>query len=222
MDAWETAQHLELEHWLQSQSTQDILKKARPKEEIRAGYEEVSKRMWARHGIDVGTFRNKVCLEIGAGPTGRCLALRAAHWAAIDPLLVQYKDYIPWAQLDHFDDPRSCPAERMLPDMFRRYDFIACINALDHCRDPKRVMQNAWLYLVNGGSMFLSLDVAEAEGDDMHHAMTIEQLEHMIFSVGFHITNHYQCKAFPARDGSWLDAYGGGIAHHYWLAKCGG
>lgn len=110
-----------------------------------------------------------------------------------DPLLEKYRK-IPevakhWEKLH---DISSAPAEVMMDSLEGLLDFVLCWNALDHCFDPMKVMDNITKYLKPGGILLLSYDLAEAH---LGHPGIPNRKELSQF-----IMKHYTVEAFAFRE----------------------
>jgi SAM-dependent methyltransferase len=219
-EQWKKAQQLELKHWQESKANGNVVNTWSDAFRIKQGYTEVSKKIMQRFMFKQDQFINDEVIDLGCGPTGRTMWLNCKKLIGVDPLLADYAD-LPWAQLEHYDMKVPLPAETRLTGINAAAVF--CINVLDHCARPAKVIMNAAHYLQPGGIFFLSVDIGAEEPDDMHpHAeWTVDNYADAIAKAGMMITRVQVGRAFPQSEGTWLDAWGGGMAYHFWIMKRG-
>ena len=215
---WTEAQRLELRHWINGNRHIDASTEDR-RESIRHRYERISRLIWSALGFMKDCFSGYEVLEIGAGPTGRCLWFDGT-FDAIDPLYAEY-EAMEWAQTDFYRQWYGVPAEKLLEECVHQYHAVICMNCLDHCHNPWAVMRNAFEYVCFGGTMFLSCDVGE-QVDEMHPCTMGEmKLIDLIEDTGFIIEKQTHGHCYPGKEigDPWRDNWGGGIANHFWLRK---
>jgi 2-polyprenyl-6-hydroxyphenyl methylase/3-demethylubiquinone-9 3-methyltransferase len=186
---WKLAQYLEIRWW------QRYLRN-KPVEE----YLTWKRNYW--HG-----FLEKIYLEIpdsasvldaGCGPAGIFTILEKQQVTAIDPLLDRYAREIP-----HFDKnqyPRVQFHTAGLEDWpsNQQFDYIFCINAINHVNDIKAAARNLRQLLKPGGKLILSIDTHNYSflkwifklipGDALHpHQMDLEEYVSLLNEVGFEV-----------------------------------
>ncbi|MEM2250943.1 MAG: methyltransferase domain-containing protein, partial [Candidatus Hadarchaeales archaeon] len=96
-------------------------------------------------------FKNRIICDIGAGPKLRTKFFENAKIAAIEPLGSKFISEYSWSDIKDAWRLYTQPAEKFIPDLENRCDFIVCINVLDHVYDPISVLKNAFRYLKAGG-----------------------------------------------------------------------
>lgn len=106
-------------------------------------------------------------LDVGCGPVSVIGYLTEPNRAAIvgvDPLADQYRELYRHYDLHNPIDLRRGFAER-LTDSFRpaSVDFVNCVNALDHCYDPRQALSSLVTVLREGCFAHLEVFVNEAE-----------------------------------------------------------
>ena len=97
-------------------------------------------------------------LDAGCGPAGIFMALSACRVEAVDPLLDQYAglahfhpEAYPWVTFFGQDlESFSIPAP---------YDWVFCLNALNHMRDIPKSIRQLHQALKPGGTLVVSVDV---------------------------------------------------------------
>ena len=187
----------------------------------------MSRRIWGQLGFSRETFAGKICLDIGAGPTARCVGLDGTWWA-IEPLAESYV----WMP---YDRVWAVPAEQFIPELVDAVDYVVSLNALDHCFDLPAILCNAHRYLRRGGYAFWSFDVDKPITDDPTHplVMTHDEADAAIREAGFRVIRRTHGKCYPRLSRKWrssrgqrcvsaappwIDSWGGGTAYH-WLCK---
>jgi len=120
-------------------------------------------------------IENKTCLEIGSGPAG---ALIRWYWTKrriiIDPLVSEYKRLsIEKFGKSFFTDDiilYSQNAETYIPNLRNKINgVIVCRNALDHCENPIKVIENMAKYAKSGCYLLLWSDIYHKKGHDEGH-----------------------------------------------------
>ncbi|MEM1217618.1 MAG: methyltransferase domain-containing protein [Bacteroidota bacterium] len=97
-------------------------------------------------------------LDAGCGPAGINMIMEQYQVTAIDPLLEQYQE-----QIEHFR-PASFPwvdyrMQRLEElDAPATFDWIFCLNVINHVADLDRSIQQLWSSLRPGGTMVVSVD----------------------------------------------------------------
>ncbi|MEM1097917.1 MAG: methyltransferase domain-containing protein [Planctomycetota bacterium] len=95
-------------------------------------------------------------LDIGCGPTGIFTAIETeGRKVGLDPLIDEYRDHYPLSPGVEF---LKCGGEQIdLPDA--SFEHVFCLNALDHCLEPQRVLEESFRVLKPGGQFTLAVDV---------------------------------------------------------------
>jgi 2-polyprenyl-3-methyl-5-hydroxy-6-metoxy-1,4-benzoquinol methylase len=93
------------------------------------------------------------------------LFFKDAKLFALDPLAGKFMREVPWCDLSKAAGVYSRPAEERVDALTGRMDLIICMNVLDHCFDTGKVLENLDGYLVEGGTLLLSVDVDHG----LHH-----------------------------------------------------
>ena len=137
-------------------------------------------------------------LDAGCGPAGVFTVLAKASVTGVDPLLDDY-DALP-----HFDRTAypnvhwvSRPLEAYAPE--RPYEYVFCLNVINHVRDLSRVLRTLTRALTPGGTLVLSVDAhrfaplrwvfALVPGDVLHpHQLTVAQYESVCTEAGLRLT----------------------------------
>lgn len=101
---------------------------------------------------------NSVCLDAGCGPAGIFIILENMPVDAIDPLIDKYET------LDIFDKKAHANVnfikssiEKFNPE--RQYDYIFCLNAINHVENLDKSITNLSVLLKPGGTIIISTDV---------------------------------------------------------------
>lgn len=99
------------------------------------------------------------CLDAGSSLAGIFTVLEAQEVQAIDPLMDSYA-----AQLPQFFEPAWYPwasfAQARLEDLAETnaYDFVFCLNVINHVADLSGALARLWAALRSGGELVLSVD----------------------------------------------------------------
>ena len=145
---WKIAQRLELRWWKRYLSKQN-----------RPEYLDWKKSYWTEFltRLKVPKVEGKV-LDAGCGPAGIFMILNDAEVTAIDPLLDQYRTEIDLPDQSFRDQItfKSLGIEEY--HMIEHYDFIFCLNAINHVNDLDKAYYNLGESLKPGGTMVMSID----------------------------------------------------------------
>lgn len=147
---WKLAQTLEYKWWqnyLQKKDTTEYL-------QWKCHYwQEVLLTVSKQIEIPIG----KTILDAGCGPAGIFITLKGNTLDAIDPLLKRYEN------LPHFQPEKyawtqfkNIPIEAL--DETEKYDFIFCMNAINHVNDIDRCYDNLAKALKPNGYLIISTD----------------------------------------------------------------
>jgi SAM-dependent methyltransferase len=147
-------------------------------------WSEVSLKLLKGLGVDLA-MESKTIIDAGCGS-------RLCTWAladrnnlvGIDPLIDRYIE-LPFSDLNTIEH-YGVPLEEMVGSIEGTTDVVICLNVLDHCLDPARVLSNLYRYLKPGGEFYLWTDLGHL--DDIHEGdYSKEQLRNMIEEAGFKI-----------------------------------
>jgi len=102
-------------------------------------------------------LEGKYIMDAGCGPAGVFMVLKGNYVTAIDPLLDKYK------ALQHFKpekctwvDFRNVAIEGIIEE--NKYDYIFCLNAINHVNDLERCYDNLVKALKPNGYLVVSID----------------------------------------------------------------
>lgn len=147
---WRLAQWLEIRWWRRYLRRRDL-----------AAYLTQKKAYWRRllRTLSVDIPVGARVLDAGCGPAGVFLVLDQAAVDAVDPLLDQYqrqfafprRAHFPWV---HFHD---APLEAWRPS--HRYDWVCCLNAINHVRDWELALDRLSELALPEGQLLLGVDV---------------------------------------------------------------
>lgn len=208
---WQMMQRNELQHWA-VRGTGDY-----------AADPNKSRVIWDRFGIDRDDYAGKWVLDVGCGPTGRTAYFQGASIVGLDPLALEYQSRWP-TRMSMYAGLISLPAETFVIELKGSCDLIVCLNCLDHCQDPAKVLSNLSAYLRPSGLCFLSTDVATTKKHlspgDLHCRHVPKTIVKWIRDAELRIERHEQGKTWPMPDGTWNDGYTANtLAHHWWLRR---
>jgi 2-polyprenyl-3-methyl-5-hydroxy-6-metoxy-1,4-benzoquinol methylase len=130
-----------------------------------AEFREQTDAQFEAWGFSKDSFVGKTIIDIGCGSKLKSLFFENSRIIAIDPLANDFMETIEWADLKKASAVHSLPAETFIDELKDQGDLVMCINVLDHCFDPEKVVQNIHAYLKPGGLCLMSVDIS----DRPHH-----------------------------------------------------
>lgn len=152
MEVWSKAQCLEKEWWSQETTLKKHTSLVRPSH----GIARASKEFWGQY-VDI-LRRNNIfpeqfqrVLDVGCGPTGILMAIDATMKCGVDTLIGSYKQLY---KLDQSVNYFSCMGEALCFQK-KSMDIVFCINALDHCAHPRKVLAEIRRVLKSEGHFML-------------------------------------------------------------------
>lgn len=134
------------------------------------------------------------CLDAGCGPAGIFTILDTQQVTAIDPLLDQYQ------HLEHFNQQdypnvqfQTMPLEQLA--VVEHYDYIFCLNAINHVADLTKCWQALMQAAKPGGTLVISIDAHNYSffkrlfrllpGDILHpHQYDLKEYQSMVTQYG--------------------------------------
>lgn len=98
-------------------------------------------------------------LDAGCGPAGIFIALEHRRVDALDPLLYRYEKTLPHFRRSDYPHVRffDTPLEHFFPE--KQYDFVFCLNAINHVADLSGCFDRLAALTKPGGILALSVDV---------------------------------------------------------------
>ena len=118
--------------------------------------------------IDTYQYREAALLDIGNGPCGILNFIPGNIKVGIDPNNKMYRENEILYNVEKEVRYITCPAEKLpLPGEY--FDFISCVNVLDHVSDPQIVLDEIIRVLKPGGVFFLSVDTRKEEETSLVH-----------------------------------------------------
>lgn len=166
---WEKAQVYEKSFWMKqaSMSASDSQFK---------WYEDRAKEIWniARNFLPVPGLS---ILEIGSGPVGLINYLEAEERYSIDPLENYYRTEPDFSRARDGRVHRYNGAGEDIESLCRTFSFVISDNVLDHVKDPARMLKSIHKCLIDGGIMFLSLNIYTERGVIVRNTMELFQID---------------------------------------------
>lgn len=138
----------------------------------------------------------KVSMEICSGPVGALSVWRQGTRIIVDPLVNQYADYQKRQFGESVFDGADTilvarPAEEINIDFVNQVDGCIVIrNSLDHCLNPRHVIDNIGLYARAGCALLFWSELRHTKGADEGHrdvCETPEEMKSWINRAGFEI-----------------------------------
>lgn len=186
---WHVAQFFEIRWWQRYLARRD-----------KAGYLDWKRQYWLgflqKSGLDV--YPGARVLDAGCGPAGIFTILENQAVDAVDPLLHRYEKS--FAHFSPADYPRVRFFNRALEDFYadRPYDFVFCLNAINHVADLPLCLNRLAALTRRGGMLALSVDAHNqawakqlfrlVPADILHpHQYDLEEYQTMLHSCGFRV-----------------------------------
>ena len=165
-EQWNIAQEYEAQFW-SFQKSQDNREQRERNNYYRNVLEDACK---IARDFFAQDFSDSIIADVGSGPKGILHVLKAKKKIAIDPLMRKFfhQGY------DTSSDDVEC-----IEDMGETFildepaDYITCLNALDHMRDPAITIQNIAERLLSGGELLLITDLRTEEFMDACHQLAV-------------------------------------------------
>jgi 2-polyprenyl-6-hydroxyphenyl methylase/3-demethylubiquinone-9 3-methyltransferase len=147
---WKIAQAAELRWW------QGYLRKKEPK-----AYLQWKKNYWKDflQKCEIEVANDLACLDAGCGPAGIFTILDKQQVDAIDPLLLSYEEKLSVFKQADYPWVRFLPFPIEALEAEKRYDFIFCLNAINHVSDWAGSIDKLMRALKPNGTLLLSTDV---------------------------------------------------------------
>lgn len=137
-------------------------------------------------------------LDAGCGPAGIFTVMEYQTVDALDPLLGQYEKSFPHFRRSDYPQVRfiNMPLENFFPE--KKYDFVFCLNALNHAADLPRCFDRLAALTRPGGILALSVDGHNhpwlkrlfrlVPADILHpHQYDLEEYRAMLAANGFQV-----------------------------------
>lgn len=147
---WKLAQILELQWWKKYLKNKD-----------RNHYLQWKASYWNNLLFDIEKYielpEHFMILDAGCGPAGIFICLKRNQVVAIDPLLNKYienklldPENYPWVQF------KQSKIEEL--DITEKFDYIFCLNAINHVKDIEKSYDALIRALKSGGTLIISTD----------------------------------------------------------------
>ena len=114
-------------------------------------------------------------IDVGSGPEGILHYIGSAgRKVAADPLMAAYCNA--GYRVDANGVEAVCIEGEKLSQLGpERFDVAFCLNCLDHCRDPAKVLREIYKTLKQTGTIVLCVDMREPEDCDDLHKIRLDQ-----------------------------------------------
>ena len=149
---WKVAQWAELIWW------QNYLAK-RSKQRYLSWKRTYWKNFLEQTGVDKQLVPGVRILEVGCGPAGIFSILTGMEMIAVDPLINLYHERIAHFNLQDYPHVRffNIPLENFSTN--KTFDFIFCINVINHVKDMEAAVQQMTKFTSPHGKLILSVEV---------------------------------------------------------------
>lgn len=141
----------------------------------------------------------RAIIDLGCGPAGIFINLQSNQCTAVDPLLNAYE-----TDLAHFDK-KNYPTTEFINagiedfEPTKKYDYIFCINAINHVNDLVAGMNKLSECAQDNAQLIISIDAHNhtflkkifqlLPGDILHpHQYNLSEYEQFVSEAGWHIT----------------------------------
>ncbi len=188
---WKIAQWFELRWWQNYLRGKD-----------KAGYLQWKKNYWqtllAKIAGDIKIDASQSVIDLGCGPAGIFIALPLNKVTAVDPLLHQYETQTRF--FSQADYARVKFVKSTIEDYDAggtKYDFVFCMNAINHVRDITVGFEKLRSLCMDSGSIIVSIDAHNysffkylfrlVPGDVLHpHQYDLEEYADLLNKEGWH------------------------------------
>lgn len=145
---WKLAQFLEVRWWKNYQRS------------LNSEYLGSKKEYWEKilSSCDMEKPENQNVLDVGCGPSGIFTILENNQVDCVDPLIEKYEESIHFFSTKNYPNKSfSCIAfeDFKLP---KEYDFVFCLNAINHFRDISVSVEKLYQSLKVGGELLVGID----------------------------------------------------------------
>lgn len=169
---WVKAQEAEIQWWLLHFKHERYTSDSEGKEKMRTYAKEQMENLLSRHHpLPEGAIDRAVCLEVGSGPIPYLIAWPEAKLRlAIDPLFSQYTAFNHYKMGEKNLGVWCHPFKAENFHYWRKvkFDIIICTNVLDHCDDPRIVLEMMMNNLSDYGFILMDVFLREAKLRDEH------------------------------------------------------
>jgi 2-polyprenyl-3-methyl-5-hydroxy-6-metoxy-1,4-benzoquinol methylase len=195
---WSIAQNLEIRWWKNYLVKKDV-----------APYLEWKKKYWQnllQHTKNYFTINEGVnVLDIGCGPSGMYMILPHCKVDALDPLISKYELELPHFKQSYYPSVSffNSPFEQFIAT--KQYDFIFCMNAINHVQNIEKCYTKLASFLKPGGYLVITIDAHNynllktifkiVPGDALHpHQYNLEDYNHFLVKNGISILENKTLK----------------------------
>jgi len=186
---WRVAQFFEIRWWRRYLSRRD-------KNAYLAWKRQYWQHFLRKSDLDIPS--DAAVLDAGCGPAGIFTILENKTIDALDPLLDEYEKTLPHFRGNDYPQVRffNTPLEFFFPD--KKYDFVFCLNALNHVADLSLSLNRLTDLTKPGGTLAVSVDAHNHTwlkkifclfpADILHpHQFDVEEYRAMLTAHGFQI-----------------------------------
>jgi ubiquinone/menaquinone biosynthesis C-methylase UbiE len=125
-------------------------------------------------GLTVDSYTGQRLLDVGCGPRGSLeWADLSAERIGLDPLVATYRQFGIQHHKMQYVEARS----EEMPFGDDHFDFVSCLNALDHVDDVKLTLNEIFRVLKPGGQFLLIVDVGHAPTLSEPHRLSWDVLD---------------------------------------------
>lgn len=155
--------------------------------------------------LEKESLDDKNILDSGCGPAGIFIVISNARVTALDPLLNFYQNKICHFNSNWYKNVAFSPLSIEQYQEKEKFDFIFCLNAINHVENINLAIENLIYSLKNDGKMIITIDCHKYtflkslfsffQGDVLHpHQYTLDEYKTLFFKYGLNIENEFLLK----------------------------
>ena len=142
-------------------------------------------------GLQKIDFLSNAILDLGCGPAGIFMVFKNAKLTAVDPLLNKYDSNLPLFKKSKYPNVDFCPVSIESFNSSKTFDYVFCLNAINHVADLKVSFDKMVECLSPNGKLIVSIDTHNSSflkqifrllpGDILHpHQYDLKEYAEMI------------------------------------------
>jgi len=122
-------------------------------------------------------FSNAFIADVGSGPQGILHTIDARVKVAIDPLMNEFREQ--GYKVENNGVICICDSAEFFQPVVNHtcyvFDYITCLNSLDHMQNPEQAIANMSFYMLPGAELLLITDLRTPGQLDAYHKLSITE-----------------------------------------------